>query len=71
MLNVKNWQLILFTLVGIIIVTLLILNMEVKKEVRDVVQEQYEKGNVSESAYKSALSDGKLSNLEVMKLRNK
>lgn len=71
MLNVKNWQLILFTLVGIIIVTLLILNMEVKKEVRDVVQEQYEKGNVSESAYKAALSDGKLSNLEVMKLRNK
>lgn len=71
MLNVKNWQLIVFTLVGILIVTFLILNMEVKKEVRDVVQEQYEKGNVSETAYKKALSDGKLSNLEVIKLRGK
>ena len=49
--------------------TFLVLNMEVKKEVREVIQERYDKGEVSAEKYKAALLDGKLSNWEAMRLK--
>lgn len=49
--------------------TFLILNMEVKKEVRDVIQENYDKGQISKEKYKSALLDGKLSYWESFQLK--
>lgn len=49
--------------------TILVFNMQVKKEVADTILEQYQKGNVPEKAYKDALSDGKLTNWEALQLK--
>ena len=68
-MGIKNRHLVLFALAGILVMTLLVLNMEVRKEVREAIQEQYEKGEVSEEAYKKALSDGKLSYWEAMTIK--
>lgn len=68
-MKLKNSHLIIFTLAGIILMTFLILNMEVKKEVRDVIQENYDKGQISKEKYKSALLDGKLSYWESFQLK--
>ena len=54
---------------GIVVMTFLILNMQVRKEAMDAIQEQYEKGNISEQKYKHALSDGKLSYWESFDLK--
>ena len=66
---IKNRHLVIFALAGIIVMTFLVLNMEVRKEVRTAIQEKYEKGEVPEEDYKKALSDGKLSYWEAMTLK--
>lgn len=71
MLNIKNWQLVVFTLVGILLMTYFVLNREVKIEVREMVEEKYKLGKIDETAYLKAMEDNKLSNLEVITLGKK
>ena len=68
-MHIKTKHLVIFVIAGIIVMTFLVLNMEVKKEVREVIQERYEKGEVPADKYKEALADGKLSNWEAMNLK--
>jgi len=66
---IKTKHLIIFVVLGIILMTYLILNMQVRKETMEAIQEQYEKGTVSEKKYKDALLDGKLSYWEALNLK--
>ena len=67
--KIKNSHLVIFVVLGIIVMTFLVFSTEVRKEVREVIQERYEKGEISEEKYKAALADGKLSNWEAMNLK--
>ena len=70
-MKLKTSYLVGFTVVGMIIMTFLVLNMEVKKEVRESIQNKYDSGELPRGAYKDALSDGKLSYWEAMTLKDK
>ena len=67
-MEIKTKHLLIFIGVGIVIMTLLIFNMQVRKQTMDAIQEQYEKGNISEEKYKAALADGKLTYWEALDL---
>jgi len=69
-MELKTSYLIGFVTVGIIVMTFLVLGQEVRKEVREAIQERYEAGKVSEEKYKKALSDGKLSYWESLGLKS-
>ena len=68
-MQLKTKYLVIFVAVGIAVMTILVLNMQVKKEVMEVIQNQYEQGNIPADTYKAALSDGKLSNWEALQLK--
>jgi len=70
-MKLKTSYLVGFTVVGMIIMTFLVLNMEVKKEVRESIQKKYDSGGIPRDVYKDALSDGKLSYWEAMTLKDK
>ena len=68
-MQIKVRYLIGFVVLGIILMTFLVFSSEVRKEVREAVQKSYEKGEIDAAKYKAALSDGKLTNWEVLHLK--
>jgi len=68
-MELKTRYLVGFVIVGIIIMTFLVLGQEVRKEVREAIQNDYEAGKISSEKYKKALSDGKLSYWESLQLK--
>ena len=68
-MELKTRYLVIFVLVGIVVMTFLVLRQEVRKEVREAIQKNYEAGKIPADAYKEALSDGKLSYWESMSLK--
>jgi uncharacterized membrane protein len=69
-MQLKTSHLITFVFAGIGLMTFLVFKSQVRKEVLDVIQEQYERGNISEEKYKSVLADGKVTNWEALSLKN-
>lgn len=69
--KLKTVHLVIFVLVGMVVMTIVILNMQVKRELAETLLEQYNKGQLNEQAYKKALADGKITYLESFGLRKK
>ena len=59
-MELKTSYLVIFVAVGIVVMTLLVLNMAVKPEVAEVLLEKYKSGDIPEKAYKDAISDGEI-----------
>ena len=68
-MELKIRYLVGFVIVGIVVMTFLVLGQEVRKEVREAIQSDYEAGEISAEKYKEALSDGKLSYWETFNLK--